>query len=455
MFKKISTDNAHCSLIDPIAVSRRFDVGLSSCLRLSALALCGALLGAANATPIDKYFIVNPIRICNDAGGACTTANTYAAQTQKIYAQANVAPVFLPTTQINSTASLSVPSVVNVNVAGNGQSATASTINMWFTQNMPSGGGTLFGEAYLGGNGVAINSTAVNSFNSGVGRMDTVAHELGHNFGLGHTSFGAGAANNLVTAGSARSIPGGLGDITPSGAALDQLTAAQITQLRSSPFMHDVPHVTVDINGSTPFSTNNFFKVLFNSGTSFLKQLSVNLGPVAAFFDPTSAPPGASGSPFRMSGLSGLAASDVTVSGNVDGSQLLTLTFADNAFNSGDSLAFGIDIDKFACIDCFGATPTELIGSLFSFSFGDGFGTTAAMSGTSFMADSTDVVDILPFDASRLTDPPGFVAPLGTLDPTDPVSLAVPEPASMLLFGIAFAALGALTRRRPQVGGAR
>lgn len=419
---------------------------LKYCLQtLVAVSALAGVVGAANAVLIDKYFVVNPIRVCDNGGGSCTTANTYAAQTQKIYAQANVAPVFLPTTQINNTASLSVPSVTNVNLAGNGQSADPATINMWFAQNMPTGSGTLFGEAYLGGNGVAINSSAVNSFNGGIGRMDTVAHELGHNFGLGHSDFGAGAANNLLTAGSARSIPGGLGDITPSGAALDQLTAAQITKLRSSPFMRAVPHVTVDLNGSTPFSTNNFFKVLFNSGASFLKRMSINLGSVSAFFDPTNAPPGASGSPFALSGLSGLSSSDIAVSGDTDGSQLLTLTFADNAFLAGDSFAFGIDIDLFASIDSFGATPAELAGALFSFNFSDGFGATAAMSGTSLMADSTDVVDILPFDVSLLATPPGFVAPVGHLDPTDPV---IPEPSSILLLGIGFAALVFLQRRR-------
>jgi hypothetical protein len=430
----------------PIIFFREIEMSTKSYAYTAAFLLSVALAGQASAIPIDKYFVVNPIRVCNNAGAACTTANTYAAETQKIYAQAGVGAVFLPTTQINNTAALSVPSVTNLNIAGNGQSADASTINMWFAQNMPNASGTLFGEAYVGGNGVAINSSAVNSFNGGIGRLDTVAHELGHNFGLGHTDFGAGGANNLLTAGSVRNIPGGLGDIMPDGAKLDQLSAAQVTKLRSSPFMREVPKVTVDINGSTPFSTNNFFRILFNSGANFLKKLIINLGPVGAFFDPTNTIPGSSGSPFTLSGLNGLAASDITVSGNTDGSQSLTLTFADNAFLAGDSFAFGIDIDKFSCIDCFGATPAELAGSLFSFSFSDGYGATAAMSGTSFMADSTDIESILPFDTSLLATPPGFVAPVGVLDPSDPV--VVPEPDSFLLVSIGLFALLYLQRRR-------
>jgi hypothetical protein len=416
-----------------------------TCLLAATSAIVALGFEVAEAIPVDKYVTINPIQVCNDAGAACTTVNTYSAQTTKTYAQANIAPVFLPITQINSTVSLSVPSVTNVNVAGNGQSADASTINMWFVQNMPSTG-TLYGEAYVGGNGVAINSGAVNAFNSGVGRMDTVAHEMGHNLGLGHGNFGAGGANNLMTTGSTRSIPGGIGDIAPDGANLDQLTADQVTQVRSSPFVKDIPKVQVDISGSTPFDTNDFFKVTFNTGPAnvFLQSLSINLATVNAIFDPTNAPPGLAGSPFQTSSLIGLAAGDITVAGNTDGSQNLTLSFAPGTFAVADAFNFGIDMDLNTCIDCFGATPDELAGALFSFVFTDGFGSMAAMSGTSFLADSQDPVSVF-FDPGMTTPPtpPGFVPPVGTLDPPDPV----PEPASILLLTIGIAGLRFSPRR--------
>jgi hypothetical protein len=420
---------------------------LSVCFGL-ALLVCG---GSAQAIVIDKYFTVNPIRVCDNDANNCTTANTFTSETEKIYAQTGVAAVFLPTTQINNTSMLSVPSVTAVNVAGNGQSVDTSTINMWFVQNMPTAAGTLYGEAYVGGNGVAINSGAVNSFNNGIGRMDTIAHELGHNFGLGHSDFGAGGANNLMTAGSNRSIPGGLGDITPDGANLSQLTSDQQTELRGSPFMKDASRVIVDIKGSTPFDSDDFFNIRFGNAPSgvFLESLQIDLNPVNAFLDPTSSPPGIGPSPFMTSNLAGLDPSEISVLGNTDGSQVLTLEFADNAFMVGDSFSFGTDIDLFSAIDSFGATPEELAGSLFTFRFSDGFGSTAAMSGTTFLADSTDVVNLasLTFDPSLLATPVGFQPPVGHLGPIDPVVI-IPEPEiyAMLLAGLGLVSV--VVRRR-------
>src|SRR5687768_8728887 len=98
---------------------------LSVCLGVALLAFGSG----AQAIVIDKYFTVNPIRVCDNAGNNCTTANTFTEQTEKIYTQTGVAPVFLPVTQINNTAMLNVPSVTTLDVPGNGQSADPSTIN--------------------------------------------------------------------------------------------------------------------------------------------------------------------------------------------------------------------------------------------------------------------------------------------------------------------------------------
>jgi hypothetical protein len=281
------------------------------------------------------------------------------------------------------------------------------------------------------------------------GRRDTFAHEVGHNLGLGHADFGAGASNNLLTAGSTRQIPDGVANIIPDGLNLSQLTASQKTKLLSSPFLAPVPDVMVDTRGSTPFNTNDFFLVKFQPGTGgsnvFLKSLTLDLMPVNAFFDATNSPPGYGGSPFAISptDLVGVTASDITLLGGnaaLNGQQKLKLTFADNAFKSGDSFRFGVDVDLFSAIDAFGATPTELIGSLFSFEFSDGFAAKSALD-DSLTASSTLPTDIPTF----VGDPTGgpFV-PAGTITGgSDPVTVPGPLPA----LGV-FAALSSARKLR-------
>lgn len=276
-----------------------------------------------------------------------------------------------------------------------------------------------------------INSSEVSAFAGGSGHRDTFSHKIGHNLGLGHSNFGAGGSNNLMTAGSSRSIPNGVGNITPDGFNLSQLTADQQTKLLASPFLVSMPKVVVDTIGSTPFDTDNFFKVNFNSGTSdvFLRSLTVDLIPVNAFFDSTNAAPGLSSSPFRIStsGLSGIAASDITLDGGIaalNGKQTMKLLFADNAFKVGDGFQFCVDVDLFSGIDFFGATPSELIGSLFSFEFSDGLAVKSAI-GSDFMASSNTPTDPPTF----VSDPTGgpYIPPGTQIDPED-----VPGPMPFL-----------------------
>lgn len=444
------------------AARTRFTGRGGAALRLVGVALAMAL-GAAAALPdavqaspvIDRYFTVQPIQVCNDAGTTCAPTPLFKNETEKIYAQAGVSSVFLPTTQLNDSSLLSTPSVSDIDLPGNGQHPNPTTINMWFVQDMPYSvpGYVLFGEGWIDANGVAINGTAVQNYNGGVGRRDTIAHELGHNLGLRHTTLGAGDADNLMTSGSSRSVPSGVGDITPDGADLSQLTTDQVDEIRGSPFVVPVPEVNVDTNGSTPFDTDDFFSVDFEAGTgaagTSLLSMTMDLTPVDAFFDPTNDAdvfefPGGDGSPFLTSSLVGLTAGDISItSGGDDGDQTMTIGFTPGAFTAGDSFKFGIDIDLLSAVDLFGATPEELIGTLFSFQFSDGFSNQAEIE-DDLIASSIEPTSTLSFVGQPSG---GSTLPGGQLlDPQEPTLVA--EPPSLLLVAGGLLGLGFAGGRR-------
>lgn len=191
--------------------------------------------GANGQAIIDRYVTVQPVQVANDDGSDPAPLAFYGPEAAKIYEQAGVTLFFLPAVQINNTA-LRDAGVQEIQNAGSpGHHANSNTVNLWFVHDLPTTpGNILYGEAWVGANGVAINAPAVQSFNGGVGRVDTAAHETGHNLGLGHNNFGAGNANNLMTAGSVRNVPGGGWPISPR-TGLIWTGLPKIRSIRSEP----------------------------------------------------------------------------------------------------------------------------------------------------------------------------------------------------------------------------
>jgi hypothetical protein len=70
----------------------------------------------------------------------------------------------------------------------------ASTINMFFVSHLipPASGGTLYGISWIGNNGVAIGGNTFFAPTPLQARPDTIAHELLHDLGLDHSTYGAG-----------------------------------------------------------------------------------------------------------------------------------------------------------------------------------------------------------------------------------------------------------------------
>ncbi len=115
------------------------------------------------------------------------------------------------------------------------------------------------------------------------------------------------------------------------------------------------PGLVIDTNDPAA----NFFRIHFIDGgpDEFIRQVTFNLATQDpdAIFDPSDNDPnadlnggGRGFGPFIGALTSGIDSADVTFSLNAAGgvSSLLTVFFADNSFNVGDTFSFGIDIDR-------------------------------------------------------------------------------------------------------------
>jgi hypothetical protein len=169
----------------------------------------------------------------------------YEDATNKIWAQAGITVVFLAANNFNNTDYLRIhgettpqagfKSLADLQAApGNGANPDPKVINMWFVNDTKNA----FGLAFRGGNSIAIDPRTFTD-----NRIDTIAHEIGHSLGLPHHL--VADKQFLMTNGLDRMTPGGLGDITPDGAKLDQLDAGEIAKAMASPFLTPEPSTIV------------------------------------------------------------------------------------------------------------------------------------------------------------------------------------------------------------------
>ena len=167
--------------------------------------------------------------------------------------------------------------------------STANAINMFFVNSLQPGTGVpspIYGFGWLNGNGIAIASNTF-SFSSAPSRWDTLAHEIGHNLNLDHTTFGAGTTNNVMTGGGTRTIASSTGCSTTGGeryglatgdcavqlATLDQLilgTSTNVQQGQSllSGFMNPIPNVNATAGGGDVSFTVTYPKLKVAGGRS-------------------------------------------------------------------------------------------------------------------------------------------------------------------------------------------
>lgn len=217
------------------------------CVRAATLVLfCIFLISLADAAVVD----FQPITMCNDGWTNCAdpTGELYQAEGAKIWSQASIGFNYRswvgyrtddPGWGISDPAwdgSLNSQYVWNAF----GYLSDLRILNVWFVPTITWCGGTVpVGYTVYGcgavGAGLAVMSNAVFSAH----RVDSIYHEIGHNFGLPHTA--DNDPYNLMTDGSYRYAATSIDQITPDGDMRDRLTADQIQIALSSDLITPEP----------------------------------------------------------------------------------------------------------------------------------------------------------------------------------------------------------------------
>jgi hypothetical protein len=206
----------------------------------AALALPAVLAALAVFSPssADAAMItVQPIRVCDNGGSACANASgqLYEAYTDKIWAQAGIDVLFLPWVVLDNSSYLSVgsESLGNLFLLAN----YANTISMFFVHEIAScaSATAAYGCSELGGDDIAIADLIFSE-----NRVDTIAHEIGHNLGLSHCNSSGCGSDSLEYSGG-RKIPTSLNDVAPDGKRWDKLSDAEIAKALASPLVKPTP----------------------------------------------------------------------------------------------------------------------------------------------------------------------------------------------------------------------
>ncbi|MEA5466898.1 hypothetical protein [Leptothoe sp. PORK10 BA2] len=379
------------------------------------------------ANAIKKYINVQPIEICDNLGGRCAGTPIFASETKAIWEKAGLDINFLPTRQLNESLFLiatetAIDYGLFSGIPRTGVSSDPKTINVWFAQDLFYHGGTRFGRGSIGGNKLVLNSSAISSFNGGKGRIDTLAHELGHNLGLFHHH----DENHLLAAGDQRQSPESLLDITTNQTSL--FSQQEISTVFASPFVKDIPRIIVEGGSANSFGSENLWTVKFLSGSeASLTRLTLDLSSVGETFKSASAISGLKNNVFQLGNMSGISADAIAITEEKHGDLKLVLDFTKGDFTLGDSFDFGIDPTLFPALENLGFTPDGLTGSALTLELSDGYRIlsqlrTRALEETDTPTENIPVANPQTVEPTLELESPS--APVVTIEPSPTVTIA-------------------------------